>query len=155
MNTLCPHIFISKSLLKYLPAHFDIINRTLDIFRNRDFSAVANYHGYTEKGPLKINLTYTIQYSVRLRGVGGWVRVTLQEPLLQVRCVLDPSWLHKPSVSSNLLLTVIFRHTIRHAIIEITFCPMCLLRLNLEPNFISHMSHWFIEICTFCLYSKY
>ena len=43
MNTLCPHIFISKSLLKYLPAHFDIINWTLDIFRNRDFSAVANF----------------------------------------------------------------------------------------------------------------
>ena len=58
MNTLCPHIFISKSLLKSLPAHFDIIKRTLDIFLNRDFSAVANYHGYTEKGPLKNNLTY-------------------------------------------------------------------------------------------------
>ena len=62
MNTLCPHIFISKSLLKYLPAHFDIINRTLDKFRNRDFLAVANYHGYTEKGPLKNNLTYTASY---------------------------------------------------------------------------------------------
>ena len=59
MNTICPHIFISKSLLKSLPAYFDIINWTLDIFRNRDFSAVANYHGYTEKGPLKNNLTYT------------------------------------------------------------------------------------------------
>ena len=58
MTTLCPHIFISKSLLKSLPAYFDIINRTLDIFRNRDFSEVANYHGYTEKGPLKNNLTY-------------------------------------------------------------------------------------------------
>ena len=58
-GTRC-HIFISKSLLKYLPAHFDIINRTLDIFRNRDFLVVANYHGYTEKGPLKNNLTYII-----------------------------------------------------------------------------------------------
>ena len=58
MNTLCPHIFISKSLLKYLPTHFDIINRTLDIFRNRDFSVIANFLGYTEKGPLKNNLSY-------------------------------------------------------------------------------------------------
>ena len=79
MNTLCPHIFISKSLLKYLPAHFDIINRTLDIFRNRDFSAVANYHGYTEKGPLKNNLTYINLYiyyiiymGTRADGVGSF-----------------------------------------------------------------------------------
>ena len=58
MNTLCPHIFISKSLPKSWPPHLDIINWTLDIFRNRDFSAVANFHGHTEKGHLNHNQSY-------------------------------------------------------------------------------------------------
>ena len=60
MNTM--HLFIIKSLLKSLPAHFDIINRTHDRFRNRDFSAVANYHGYTKTVPLKNNLSYIIPH---------------------------------------------------------------------------------------------
>ena len=76
MNTLCPHLFISKSLLKSLPAHFDIINWTLDIFRNRDFSVVANFLGYTEKGPLKNNLSYIyIVYTAVAfgRGESSWI----------------------------------------------------------------------------------
>ena len=59
MNTICPHLFSIKSLLKSLPAHFDIINQTLDRLRNRDFSVVANYHGYTKRGHLSENVSYS------------------------------------------------------------------------------------------------
>ena len=59
MNTICPHLFIIKSLLKSLSAHFDIINRTLDIFRNRYFSVVAKYPGNRKRWPLSQKMTYT------------------------------------------------------------------------------------------------
>ena len=58
MNTICPHLFIIKSLLKSLPAHFDIIYWTLDICRHRDFSAVAEYPGDRKRWPLTQKMTY-------------------------------------------------------------------------------------------------
>ena len=58
ITIICPYLFIYKSLLKSLPAHFDIINRTLDRFQNRDFSAVAKYPGNRKRGHLSQKLTY-------------------------------------------------------------------------------------------------
>ena len=100
MNTICPHLFIIKSLLKSLPAHFDIINRTHDRFRNRDFSAVANYHGYTKTVPLKNNLSY-IEAKFMLPHIFIWLNQIFSSFIKMLTASTAPSPMNEAIPAKN------------------------------------------------------